>query len=95
MMKTALSLALVMLATGFGVQAGEQTDKLHHGEAIHSRHCVKCHDDQVYTRDDRRVKSLQALGTQVRRCRDNLGMQWFDEDTEAVVHFLNSKYYKF
>jgi hypothetical protein len=29
------------------------------------------------------------------RCKDNTGTPWFDEDTDAVVHFLNEKYYKF
>ena len=51
--------------------------------------------DKVYTRDDRFVKSLSALGKQVVRCKDNTGAPWFDEDTDAVVYFLNEKYYKF
>jgi hypothetical protein len=65
------------------------------GEIAHQKHCEKCHTDQVYTRDDRRVKSISALGIQVRRCRNNIGIQWFDEDTDGVIHFLNKKYYKF
>ncbi len=71
------------------------SDAAHHGRAMHNEHCVKCHDDQVYTRDNRRITTLPALGVQVRRCRDNLGIHWFDEDTDAVVNYLNSRYYKF
>jgi mono/diheme cytochrome c family protein len=76
--------------------AGSDKDKLlEHGEKMHTDHCYKCHTDSVYTRDNRFVKSLNALGKQVVRCKDNTGAPWFDEDTDAVVHFLNEKYYKF
>jgi mono/diheme cytochrome c family protein len=80
------------------VNAETTADKgklLEHGEKMHADHCLKCHTDSVYTRDDRFVKSLNALSKQVVRCKDNTGAPWFDEDTEAVVHFLNEKYYKF
>ena len=65
------------------------------GEQAHTNHCYKCHTDDVYTREDRFVKSIDALSKQVVRCKDNTGAPWFDEDTEAVVQFLNKKYYRF
>jgi mono/diheme cytochrome c family protein len=70
-------------------------DQFKNGEKMHNEHCYKCHTEKVYTRDDRFVKSLNALSKQVVRCKDNTGAPWFDEDTDAVVHFLNEKYYKF
>jgi hypothetical protein len=82
----------------FMVNAEQATDtdkQFKTGEKMHSEHCYKCHTEKVYTRDDRFVKSLNALSKQVVRCKDNLGVPWFDEDTDAVVHFLNEKYYKF
>jgi hypothetical protein len=62
---------------------------------MHKEHCYKCHTEAVYTRENHFVKSLEALSKQVVRCKDNTSAPWFDEDTEAVVHFLNEKYYKF
>ena len=73
----------------------DQEKQFEHGNKMHTEHCYKCHTDKVYTRDNRFVKSLNALGKQVVRCKDNTGAPWFDEDTDAVVHFLNEKYYKF
>ena len=70
-------------------------DKAAHGEEAHSVHCYKCHTDEVYTRENRFVKSIDALSKQVVRCRDGNDVPWFDEDTEAVVQFLNNKYYRF
>lgn len=71
------------------------TDVLAHGEAAHKTHCYKCHTDDVYTRENRFVKSIDALSKQVVRCAQGNNIPWFDEDTDAVVQFLNNKYYKF
>jgi hypothetical protein len=75
--------------------ASEETDDPMHGENVHNEHCYKCHTDSVYTREERFVKSIDALGKQVVRCKDSNDIPWFDEDTDAVVQFLNQKYYKF
>ena len=88
----------VVIACGFNVQAAEPTDKdklYEHGNTMHNQHCIKCHTDSVYTRENRFVKSLDALTKQVVRCKNNTGAPWYDQDTDAVVHFLNEKYYKF
>lgn len=96
---TAQSVLFAILAcfslAAFADADTDQEKQLKHGEKMHTEHCYKCHSDKVYTRDNRLVKSLNALSKQVVRCKDNLGVPWFDEDTTAVVHFLNEKYYKF
>ncbi len=89
---------LVLIAGGFSVHATEQMNKdelFKHGNTVHNQHCNKCHTDEVYTRDNRFVKSLDALTKQVVRCKNNTGAPWYEQDTDAVVHFLNEKYYKF
>lgn len=70
-------------------------DVLEHGEKAHKNHCYKCHTDTVYTREDRFVKSIDALSKQVLRCKEGNEVPWFDEDSDAVVQFLNQKYYRF
>jgi hypothetical protein len=71
------------------------TNPLQHGEEAHKNHCYKCHTDDMYTRENRFVKSIDALSQQVVRCKDSSDVPWFDEDADAVVQFLNKKYYKF
>ncbi|MEJ2258565.1 MAG: cytochrome c [Woeseiaceae bacterium] len=65
------------------------------GEQLHDEHCMKCHDDSVYTRDERFVASRQALVKQVNRCAQNTGTEWSDDDVDDVVDYLNATYYKF
>ena len=88
-------LLTLFLSNSTVVYADEETADPMHGENVHTEHCYKCHTDSVYTRDNRFVKSIDALGKQVVRCKDSNDIPWFDEDTDAVVQFLNQKYYKF
>jgi hypothetical protein len=57
--------------------------------------CSRCHDSSVYTREDRRVQSLEGLHNQVRRCDSMLGTRLYDEDINSLVEHLNTKYYHF
>lgn len=91
-----LSLTMfVFCSLSANAEDADKGKQFEHGSKMHDQHCNKCHSDKVYTRDNRFVKSMDALSKQVVRCKNNTGAPWFDEDTEAVVHFLNEKYYKF
>jgi len=72
------------------------------GAELHQRHCITCHNKlaggdgtHLYTRSDRRVTSLPGLRKQVRLCKDNLGLVWFDDEVDDVVAYLNAAYYRF
>jgi cytochrome c553 len=64
-----------------------------HGKALQQESCMGCHDDGMYTRENRKVTSLDGLKKQVMRCEQSLGLQWFDEDVAAVTEYLNATYY--
>ncbi len=66
-----------------------------HGKSLQQENCMGCHDDGMYTRENRRVSSLDSLAKQVRRCEMALGLKWFDEDIAAVTEYLNTTYYKY
>ena len=63
--------------------------------ALVQRDCMSCHGNEVYTRKDRMVNSLDALRHQINRCHQATGKNWTPEDVEAVVQYLNRGYYKF
>lgn len=92
-MKKILIISLLLFSTA--IFAADDATQLKHGQKVHQNHCLKCHTDSLYTRENRIVKSINALGKQVRICRDNTEAPWFSDDTDAVVNFLNKKYYKF
>lgn len=68
---------------------------IENGDDLHFENCTGCHQESIYTREDSNVDSKERLGLQVRFCKDTLELTWFDEDVDAVVEFLNQKYYHF
>ena len=81
---------LLSLATLPAVAANPEA-----GHALVHEHCNSCHHNEVYTRPNRRVKNLDQLRTQVRRCELSLGLKWFDEEIDNATAYLNQNYYKF
>ncbi|MCK5919240.1 MAG: hypothetical protein KAG34_12495 [Cocleimonas sp.] len=58
--------------------------------------CVRCHQtNEMFTRKDRKVKTLLALNAQVRTCDAQLSTNLFDDEIEDVVAYLNQAHYKF
>jgi hypothetical protein len=86
-----LSLSLISLLFTLPAWAAD----MENGKQLHAENCVRCHDSSVYTRDPRRVNSLPELGKQVRFCKDNIGLTWFDDEVDDVIYYLNQKYYHF
>lgn len=84
-----LSLLLAFYATSLPAA------DIENGNDLHFENCTGCHDSTAYTRDNRVVRSLERLGTQVRFCRDNLGLTWFDDEVGDVIGYLNKEYYHF
>lgn len=72
-----------------------QAADMDNGDDLHFSNCTGCHDASVYTRDNRRVGNLARLETQVRFCKDTLGLTWFDDEVEDVIEYLNKTYYHF
>ncbi len=79
-----------------------QTTYAQDGASLHSSNCVACHaamtggDGSVlYTRDDRNVKSLDALSKQVKRCQSSLELNWTNDQVNSVRQYLNTSYYHF
>jgi len=73
-------------------QPASQTDQ---GKKLHEGNCVRCHNSQLYLRENRKVKNLGALSGQVQTCTTNLGLTWFEDEVAAVANYLNAQYYKF
>jgi len=86
---TLITTGLVM--TGSSLAASDAN----HGKSLQQENCMRCHDDSIYTREERRVTTLAALQHQVQRCETNLNLTWFPEDVKAVTEYLNTTFYKF
>lgn len=75
---------------------------LESGRELHQENCISCHQAKmggdgsaIYTREDRRIDSYEALNNQVRRCKTSLGVPWPEHQIEDVITYLNETFYKF
>lgn len=65
------------------------------GRGLHAAQCVGCHDDKIYTRDNRRVKSLSGLIKQVEICNRQLQAELSRAQVNDLIAYLNEAYYRF
>lgn len=93
-----LSGLLLLQSAGISVAA----DAIERGRELHMENCISCHASMmggdgtsIYTRPDRRIESLEALTTQVKRCKTSLGVPWPEHQINDVITYLNSTFYKF
>ena len=86
-----MSITVCLLGATSSLQAANPDN----GKALVESNCTKCHDERVYTRQDRRVTTLEGLHKQVTNCERSLGLKWFDDDIADVAAYLNQTYYHF
>jgi hypothetical protein len=84
-------LCLLLISAATTAQAGDA----HAGKALVDKNCYSCHGNEVYTRADRKMNSLDALKKQVQRCELALGLSWFDDQIDDATSHLNDNLYKF
>jgi cytochrome c553 len=64
------------------------------GKKLHDANCVRCHSTSVYTRPDRRIKSLAALNEQVGACLHAAQVELTQDEQRSIVKYLNEQFYK-
>lgn len=95
---TLMALPLLILLSSIFLQTAAAQD----GAALHEKNCIACHaamtggeGSVLYTRDDRVVKTSDALTKQVNRCQSSLGLGWSNTQIDSVQQYLNQSFYNF
>jgi cytochrome c553 len=65
------------------------------GKTLYEKSCTKCHGTEVFTREDRGIKSLEGLKSRVKQCSMAAESKWIDAEINEVVQYLNKNFYKF
>jgi len=68
---------------------------INNGNQLHADNCTRCHQDDIYTRVDRKIKNFEQLKKQVQQCELAIELGWFEEEVEDVTAYLNATYYMF
>jgi len=108
MRKLYIALGLTLLLLGMTACVAEKSaskteatqktalaEQLEEGKELNTDNCTKCHNTSVYTKEDRKVQTLEVLTKRVKGCNTKTGAGLDDEELEALTLFLNTEYYKF
>lgn len=94
MHRTAMMMAMLLFLASATVHAQDAPDP-ERGRQLHARHCQRCHDDSIYTRQDSIIYSYKALQKRVHFCERMAGAGWHGRDFDDVISYLNQRFYKF
>jgi hypothetical protein len=65
------------------------------GKRLHDANCMECHDTGIYTRNDRLVRSLDALKEQLGDCSHMAKREFSAIETQNIIKYLNDRFYQF
>lgn len=65
------------------------------GKKLHDSACMSCHNDSVYSRQDRRITSLDGLREQMNACGHMSNVTLSKDQETNLVKFLNEQFYHF
>jgi mono/diheme cytochrome c family protein len=65
------------------------------GKRLHDANCLGCHNTGIYTRDDRIVKSLDALKKRLGDCSHMANKEFSANETQNLIKYLNDQFYQF
>ena len=93
-MKSVLSASLLILLMPSAYAAELPGDSVD-GKRLHDANCGGCHDTGIYTRKDRRIRSLDALKGQLANCSHMANQQLSAIETQNIIKYLNDQFYQF
>ena len=84
----------ILLSTGLLARPASSADSAE-GKKLHDANCTKCHSTSVYTRQNRKIKSLDALNERIIACTHAAQVTLTDAEQKSIVQYLNEQFYKF
>lgn len=86
------TMAFLVLATG--AQAALPGDAAE-GKRLHDANCMACHDTGVYTRKDRKMRSVDAVRQHMQSCSHMAKLSLSAAQEQHLLKFLNEQFYRF
>ncbi len=79
----------------FSVLAAALPGDAANGKKLYDANCTSCHNDSVYKRQDRQIKSIEGLKEQIGSCGHMTNITLAKPQVNDLVKYLNDTYYKF
>jgi cytochrome c553 len=93
-MKRILCVSLTILLTQSAYAAPLPGDSAA-GQRLVDANCMRCHNTSVYSREDHKVRSLDALKQQLDRCSHAADKSFSATEMQDIIKYLNDQFYHF
>jgi hypothetical protein len=93
-MKSILCASILILLTLSAYAASLPGDSVE-GKRLLDANCLKCHQTDIFTRQDRRVQSLDALKEQLVSCSHAAKREFSASELQDLLKYLNDQFYHF
>ena len=93
-MKSILCASLLILLMPSAHAASLPGDSAN-GKLLLDAHCMECHQTGVFTREDRKVQSLDALKEQLVGCTHMARQEFSASEMQDLLKYLNDQFYQF
>ena len=93
-MKRILCISLMILLTPSAYAAALPGDSAG-GKRLADANCMRCHDTGVYSREDHKIQSLDALKEQLGRCSHAANKSFSAIEAQNIIKYLNDQFYHF
>ena len=85
-----ISLLILLIPRAYAALPGDSVD----GKRLHDANCKECHDTGIYTRNNRLVRSLDALKQQLSGCSHMAKKEFSAIETQNIIKYLNDEFYQ-
>ncbi len=93
-MKRILYISLTILLTQ-SAYAAELPGDSAAGKRLADADCMRCHNTEVYSSKDRKVRSIGALKEQLNNCSHAAEKSYSAIETQDIIKYLNDNFYHF
>ncbi len=86
-----MSLLLLMPGAHAAMLSGDGAQ----GKRLFDVHCTGCHQTDIFTREDRKIQSLDALKEQLVACSRAAKADFSASEMQDLLKYLNDQFYHF
>ncbi len=90
-MQIKLLILIIVLCTSLAADKDVENGKRLYDKA----NCARCHSSDIFTDEERAVKSYAKLVDRIKWCAVYQESGWNDKEVMDVIKFLNKSYYKY
>ncbi len=86
------SLSILLMASAY---AGSLPGDSANGKRLLEANCMECHQTDIFTHQDRQVRSLDALKKQLVACSHAAKKEFSASEMQDLLKYLNDQFYHF